>query len=298
MNFYRAYGLTLASEIELTELNPQQPSDAVDITISFGTIRADAIPELVQLDEFTWACQGNLLLIVPDVATYHVKDGRQIVIDLAPGANAANARLYLLGSCLGAALMQRGYLVLHGNAIRVGDDCVVCVGPSGAGKSTLSAAFMMRGFQILGDDVAVIDDNLEVLPGLTRIKLWEDAAVHLNIATSGYPKIAPGLDKYDVPVPASISDRAARARWIYVLDKHNGAGIKISAIAGHERFVQLIKNTYRPQFMAGFGLGAEHLLQCGRLSNASQLVMLRRPSMGFHANAVVDAILDDIGQTG
>lgn len=63
---------------------------------------------------------------------------------------------YLLGNILAIALRLSGRLVLHGNAVHIGNRSVAWIGSSGAGKSTLSAAFLAAGYPLITDNQLVI----------------------------------------------------------------------------------------------------------------------------------------------
>ena len=62
------------------------------------------------------------------------------------------------------------------------DRVILCLGCSGAGKSTLAYSLMKCGWQLMSDDLIAITNDLEVLPGIPRIKLWQDA-----LKTDHYP---------------------------------------------------------------------------------------------------------------
>ena len=174
-----------------------------------------------QLGPYLWTTNDQLWLHVPEVARYLVSRGESVVVDPDGDPDEDSLRVFLLGSALGALLFQRGYLVLHGNAVRVRDQCLICVGPSGAGKSTLAAEFMRRGHEVLADDVVPVAADCRILPGFPRIKLWQDAADRLAIETAGLRRIRPQLEKYQLPgtrtvlrhVPSgAVGVRAQRAR--------------------------------------------------------------------------------------
>ena len=90
------------------------------------------------------------------VARYLVSGGCEIIIEPHPTATEKDVRLFLLGSAMGALLLQRGIWPLHGSAIAGRSGAALFVGVSGSGKSTLVGAFHQRGFQVLADDVCAI----------------------------------------------------------------------------------------------------------------------------------------------
>ena len=233
---YACYGLTIVSDLALPELlgagadvDARDPADVAgvadaDIRIRLGEVSSDGLPDGEQLGPFLWVTPDRLWLRVPEVARYLVSGGDSIVIAPEGDADEDSLRVFLLGSALGALLFQRGLLVLHGNAIRIDDACMVCVGPSGSGKSTLAAGLMQRGHEILADDVVPVDDECRVLPGFPRLKLWEDAAGRLDIETAGLRRIRPHLEKYNFPIHDRYAGWPLPVRWVYILGSHHEPG--------------------------------------------------------------------------
>jgi len=293
---YTSYGLTIRSEIALPELLPQGADVAADVDIRFGSVNIDGLCNGKQLGPFLWASPDALSLEVPKVARFVVREGREIVIEPAPGIDEDSVRVFLLGSAFGALLFQRGLLVLHGNAIRIGDQCMVCVGASGAGKSTLAAGFMQRGYEILADDVVPVDEECRAVPGFPRIKLWRDAVDRLNIDAEPLKRIRPEMEKFNYPLTAQFADRPLPVRWIYILNNHHQSDTSFEPISGMQRFEPLHDNTYRVRFLNGMALKGEHLQLCGRLAGRVRLARITRPRQGFELEPLIDRILADIGE--
>ena len=129
-----------------------------------------------------------------------VRQGREIIYEPLDGSDEDSIRVFMLGSCIGALLFQRGFLVLHGNAFEVDGQGVMCVGQSGAGKSTLAAEMMRRGHRVIADDVCPVDSAGNAIPGMPRIKLWQDSADKLGVNTSELKRIRPLLEKFNCPL--------------------------------------------------------------------------------------------------
>lgn len=298
MNAYRCYGLALLSEIPLPELVPGDPErepDSAAIRILNRPVPPEGLPDSGrQLGPYLWANQDELWLRVPGVARYWVRNGQEILIDAEAGVDEDSVRVFLLGSALGALLFQRGLLVLHGNAIRVGDQCLVCVGPSGAGKSTLAAGFLKRGYGILADDVVPVDSECRALPGFPRIKLWRDAADALSIDTHPLRRIRPQLEKFNVPLDRQDLGQGLPVRWVYILKSHEQPDFRFEPIRGMARFLPLRNNTYRVRFLEGLALKGAHLALCGTLAGRIRLASITRPDRGFELDPLIDRILADI----
>jgi hypothetical protein len=293
---YTCYGLTIASDLalpELIEAEPHADPRNAEVRIRIGEVPAEGLPEGRQLGPFLWVTPERLWLRVPEVARYLVSGGDTIVIAPEGDIDEDSLRVFLLGSAFGALLLQRGLLVLHGNAVRIGAACMVCVGPSGSGKSTLAAALMQRGHEILADDVVPVDDECRVLPGFPRLKLWEDAAGRLDIETAGLRRIRPHLEKYNLPIHDRYAGNPLPVRWVYILGSHPLPDTLFESIDGMDRFRPLRNNTYRVRFLEGMALNAEHLRLCGRLAGRAHVTRVTRPEHGFDLDDLMDRILAD-----
>lgn len=296
MPLYSAYHLRIDSELPLPELPLLPASDGpAEVRVRIAAAPETGPEGAQQLGPYLWAGPREFLLQVPDVARYWIRDGRDIVIDPAPGADEDSLRVFLLGSGFGALLFQRGHLVLHGNAIEVDGRCLVCVGHSGAGKSTLAAEFLRRGHRLLADDVVPVDADCRALPGFPRIKLWKDTAQRLQIDTAALRRIRPGMEKFDFPVaPQSSGVAPLPLRWVYILRSHNEPDFRFEALQGMDRYLPLRAHTYRLSYLSGMGLKAEHLALAGRLAGRIRLVRVSRPDRGFRLAELADRILADI----
>ena len=172
--FYRLFGLTIASEIDLPELFEAERGPA-DIVFRRGTVAPlgpDAVDYVAQVD-------GGVTVEIPKIARFHIRDGSEIIIDAENCADPRSVRVFLLGTASGVLIHQRGLLPLHANAIELGSEAFAFSGESGAGKSTLAAWFHDRGARIIADDVCVIGlgqgGEALAMPGLPRFRLWREA---------------------------------------------------------------------------------------------------------------------------
>lgn len=296
---YAAYGLVFQSELflpELLEHNGDKPEQKPDVTIVLGDIPADGLTEGEQIGPFLWVHKNQLWLEVPDVARFWVRDGQEIIVQPFDGIDDDSVRVFLLGSALGALLFQRGFLVLHGNAIKIGNSCMICVGQSGAGKSTLAAGFIQRGYSMLSDDVVPVDEQCRAWPGFPRLKLWQDTADKLGIDTKNLTRIRPELEKYHYPVHEQFANEPLTVRWIYILNSHREPNMLFEPIRGMQRFQPLRNNTYRMRFLDGMALKAEHLQLCGKLAGSIHLTRVTRPEKGFELDKLMDTLLEHTSQ--
>jgi hypothetical protein len=295
MFLYCCYGLTLASDIALPELPPAQQTDAIDVTICAG-VSPDPVLCGAQLRAPCVRASGGVLHIaVPNIAQLWVAQGKIIVYDLPPGADLGQLRLFLLGSGLGAALMQRGFLVMHASALQVGTGAILCTGASGVGKSTLAAAMMQRGYPVLADDVSPISETGQVIPGLPRLKLWQSALDHLKLEATEGARLIPEHGKFHVPLGAAHAQKRLGIYGLYVLDLADVDSVSIRTLSGAEKFFHLHRNTYRLEFVRELELERQHFDQIAALARTVRVCLVRRPRSGFALDSLSDAIIDDCG---
>jgi hypothetical protein len=292
----RCYGLTVASEIALPDLEPAPGGSLPDVTVrldSVGPVPGSATTLPLGL----WRDTGLIGLDVPGTASYLVRSGREVLVDPAPGADPLTVRAFLLGTVLGALMTQRGHLVLHGNAFRVGDACAVVVGRSGAGKSTLAAELQRRGHDVLADDVVPVDGLGNALPGHPRIKLWEDAVTRLGVDPDDLERVAGPLAKFQLPLARTVTSPLP-VRWIYVLERHDEPDLTVTPVRGMETFELLHEHTYRNELVHGDAAVTAHLVQCARLAARARISRVARPAATMTAEATATAILSDLDPSG
>src|SRR6266404_2379122 len=115
---YIAYGLVIASDIELPELIqvPDHESAPIDsrrhVTVRLGRVDRSAIDKPVG-GPLLWARRGDACLFYEETGALRIINGREIVVDLIEGADPRPVRLFLLGPALALLLHQRGLLVVH-----------------------------------------------------------------------------------------------------------------------------------------------------------------------------------------
>lgn len=296
MHHYSCYGLVVGSEIALPDLGEPLPAgDRVDVRIRYGALGAPDPATMV--GPGLWRDGDVCGIEVPGVGRYQARGGTEIVVDPEPGADERAVRLFLLGSAMGATMMLRGCLVLHGNAFAVGrgDDgsCAVVLGHSGSGKSTLAAELQRRGHEVLTDDVVPVDREGRALPGYPRIKLWDDALSRLGRSADGLERIHDDHPKFQVPLQRGALG-SMPLRWVYVLERHAGDDLRIEPAHGTVTFSLLHEHTYRHELVHGPRAVAGHLELCARLVERARVRRVLRPAETMTAEATAEAILNDM----
>jgi hypothetical protein len=195
--------------------------------------------------------EKELLLKIPGVGRYLLRNGSEILIDQEPVSDYGDVCAYLIGTILGVLGHQRGTPPLHASVIDFSEGCVAFVGKKGAGKSTLAAALAGRGHQVIADDVCFLQlDNgcqVRAWPGSSRVRLWEDSMEALGCSGLGSEREMRGYNKYFMSVgPAPNSMKSRCLRRVYALHSAPGAGAgKMTQVRGAAALEILMQNIFR-----------------------------------------------------
>ncbi|MET1254967.1 hypothetical protein [Aliikangiella maris] len=304
MPVYSIFGLNIESDIQL----PAITSEGTDIQI---TIRQQAIDNQLFNNELIKSSQpsnnnpyipvsyqqnNELWFCVENIASFYVGYGNLILYQPEEGAEQQDILLYLLGTCLGIIMHQRGSLVLHANAIQVEDGCIIFMGKSGQGKSTLAAGFLQAGCSILTDDLTVINHNMQVEPAIPQLKLWDDSIKRLGIKQENGKRINLHQTKFNFSLSTGFCKQALPIRAIYELNVHQENTFKFERIFGMKKFIPLRCHTYRKFYLAGLGLTKQHLKLCANLAAQVNITRLSRPAKPFMLNEMIQAIKQDLAQ--
>jgi hypothetical protein len=289
---YRAFELNWRSQdLAIPEL-PVCSVDALagaDPLIAIESEEPDCWPELdpgPHDTPFLQMARGDLRLTVDDIGRFRITDGVRIAWHRQhSGVSDQDMRTFLLGSAVGALLIQRGILVLHGNALEKDGQAIVCMGHSGAGKSTLAYALMQQGWRLLGDDLVAVNPDGSVLPGIPRIKLWHDAAKAFGLDPAVLPPIRQGIHKYLLMGEAvQRATEAVPLQALYLIhqrrhDTPDPDASRITRITRQKAAALRLRNqAFRPRFVRGLGQEGLNFMALARLQSRVPLALLPVPA--------------------
>lgn len=283
---YQLFGFNIASEILCPELVPASSVDHPgiffildDLPESLGE-SARAYPQTFNKLQFA---PGLFQFEVPDVARYRIEGGNVIRISPFGGSRESEIRPYLLGTAMGALLLQRRLLPLHVCAVALNGRTHAFCGPSGAGKSTLALALYRHGIPLLCDDVglAVPNPDGEVMfyPGFPRIKLWRDTLGHFNIDETMLARDIIREEKFHMEIgPSSFYANPMPLGGLYALEKASpDTPPRLERLNRVNAISLLIEHTYRTELVRGIGYPGAHLQQCVAVAKSVPAFKYHRP---------------------
>lgn len=236
---YRVAGLNVLSDLPMPGLIDSTEASAPDVIVTRGHV-----PETP--NEITDPT-AELIIDIPGVMRMAMRGGHSLTYAPAPTADDGDLALFLGGTGFGALMQQRGEVVLHASAVRVGDGAVLFCGESGAGKSTIAAALNKIGHAMVADDFCVLrfdqQGTARVYPDGRRHKLWQTALQGLEIEERRGEAVQGRMEKFFVE-PQAVQAEPLPVMAIYEL----AVAGEPSAIAGSAfDMVRIVRaNAYRP----------------------------------------------------
>ena len=289
---YRAFGLNIESEFPLSELLPGI-FEVADVSICFGDVAHVINTAQVFRPQVT---EDTFLMDKEHVARFLVERGERITVQIYPDSSLEQVKAYLLGSCIGATLLQRKILPLHGSCIRDEKSGILLTGRSGAGKSTIAAGFLAKGFRILTDDVAAVrlDDAQMplVAPSFPRQKLWEDVVQRVPGAHAKTLlfRSEGNRSKFSIARGGCFCPESARIDAVYEIVPSDVPGVTLEEIKGAAKVDVLISNIYRRRIAYCMGLAGWCFLSGMKIAQNLKVFRLVRPEGAYPEDQIVECI--------
>jgi hypothetical protein len=195
---------------------------------------------------------------------------------------------FLFAQTLSFALVYQDVEPLHATVVRIDDFAIGFLGDCGFGKSTLLASFVADGFQVLTDDLLVVDlsdDRPVARSGSGRIKLLPDSAsAFLGDVSRGVPLHA-STTKRSFPLDARHRHTGGlRLECLFVLpqpeERALTASIELLPLRRTALVQELLKNSFVAEMIDRRRLAGQFSF-AARLASRIDGVRLRYPA-GLH----------------
>jgi len=257
---YRAYGLTLESELVFPELEPSDDASVqIDIALGEGsppppreTIAYAGMADSAHA-AFTCArCDGGYLQTIVGAWRFFVSGDGTRIVAYPPLPAPETLRHLLLDNILPHALNLAGHDSLHATAVLTPRGVVAFMGPSGAGKSTLAAHFLSRGFELVCDDCLVLSlegEKIIATPSYPGLRLLPDGVAWIGLDERATTAVAEYGTKRRILGEASAAMRGGALAAIYVLPSapSNGeaASVMLEVLSKRDAFAELLRSSFR-----------------------------------------------------
>ena len=175
------------------------------------------------------------------VALYKVFDGKRIKIYPDNDSDLKLISETLLNFPLALCMSQKGYLVLHGSSVYKNGKTIIFSGKSHAGKSTTAFGLRSFGWEIISEDITVIDlERRKILKSNNYVKISDKAKNYFNDKSS-YILKNDERDRKGILVRNSDHEEHEIQNVLFL---RWGNQVKISEISNKEILQNLYKFSY------------------------------------------------------
>lgn len=288
LNTYKAYGLTLQSEIELPGL--PEVHGLPDVTIRYGSLQQANL-------DYEPNRRGRLLGKIYDQLEFLVENGDTITVDVTEGVDETQVRTYVLGVLMCILLRQRGLLVLHACSLTRDGQAVAFLGESGWGKSTIAEYLTANGYSLLADDIIALrvtgDGPPLVVPGYPHIRLHRDSGAHLRADFDSLPTVNTLVDKRLRFVETFSSEPVPLSR-IFILEKDFRDETYAAPLDSTAAVFRLMAHARVKHLFKDADSRSEQLQQCADLVRRVPTLQLQRKKSIAALSEVLDIVESEL----
>ncbi|AYA77622.1 aldolase [Bacillus sp. Y1] len=291
---YRAFGLNIISDIYFPELTQvTEKYGDIDIIIRFDY--SSKLREVFKESSLFCIVKDKKVFIrVPNIAYFSIESGSKIICTPIGSIKENQIRLYLLGTCMGALLLQRKIIPLHGSVVEINKKAYGVVGESGAGKSTLAATLLNQGYRLLTDDIipVTLESGIPmVLPSYPQQKLWKESLDALKVSSDQYQPIFDRENKFLIPLHSKFYDEQIPLAGIFELVT-GAEEVTLRPLNKLEQIKKLFEHTFRSFLVERLDLLEWHFNITTTLANSTMMYQLTRPESRFTTKELSDLILE------
>jgi hypothetical protein len=283
------------SEIDIAQLHGLKGSGQNTVSIRLAKTPA-SIDGASSLWDGVQVTTNEVLLHIPDVARFHILQGHEVRVEIAPGTSLSDVCSYLLGSVFGALCHQNGFLPLHASSVGHNGKVTAFLGDSGAGKSTLAASLRRRGHLVISDDICLLQSDGEdahVVPLAPWLKLWSQSLDHLGESPDVHNRVFLDEEKFRVPLPEFEVGLLSLARVVFLKRSADPtAQPSLRSLKNVEAIAGLIDMTYVGWIAEMAGQQALLFRRCANLIKNVEAFELTAPWGLEHLESVLDLIED------
>jgi HprK-related kinase A len=208
--------------------------------------------------------------------------GDYTLADAAPLSLAHGLLAAEMGMNLQMALGQKRYLLLHAATVEKDGRALIMTGESGAGKSTLAALLGERGWQLMGDEFALLDMASGDLLPFPRAVSLKNGAIRVMEAEVAAERFGPRLEgtlkgaiRHMRPNDAALARMGERAMPALILFPRFGEARAVRPVGAAEVFMRLTQASTNYVALGRSGFDA-----LTRLIGANQALAIDYPDTG------------------
>lgn len=287
MFYYHAFGLDISSEIELPGILEKDNLKIVDIHIKTGPVN---LPKNFDKSNNYLVQNEDVFLWWDEIGKVKISNGEEIIVDVFEESIIP----IILGPVMSLLLYKKGFLVLHGSAIKVDQFAVAFLGYCGFGKSTLAINLYNKGYPLVTDDIVAIkfNENNEaiIFPGYHHVRLSEDSYNNIKDNENIVP-LCSIVGKLFCDASIGFTPEPLKLERIYLLE--NGDKTKIYNLNSQDNLLDLITHSTAKHFISSKEQ-ADNLYKCSKLINNIVIKGLKVNHSFTEINELIEVIEQDL----
>lgn len=295
---YRIYGLKVSSELKIEEALGDTHGATPDVEITYCYEEEEVLCQKAHQLKYSFTLFN---FYIKNVGIYHVKEGKEITLEITKSAKIQDITCYLLGTAFGFLLIQRGIVAIHGSCISANNFGVVISGDSGAGKSTIATKLFQMGYDFVADDVCALNTQLDdVLVKLAypQQKLCRDALSSQGYLLDSLIYLDEERDKFAIRLHnTNRYQLEARLGIMVVLScSKEVSEVKVRLLSSYEKLNIFLHNIFRYELLQTLGIFPVFMKKIIDIVNKIPIYYLIRPEGLSTQDEVTDSIIQMIDE--
>lgn len=296
--YYLLFNQKVKSDIPLPEAVPIDPTEEIDITVEYG-LPPQWVLGKIQEGQIDHIEEQVMWFNLEKLVLFYIEKGNHIIIYRQSDLITELAiRSYLTGSAMALALMQKGYLPIHGGTVEYQGKGIIISGESGAGKSTITMELYEQGFQFVADDVSVVDlqeREAMVFPGFPQQKFCRDVVEEKSFNMEELIYVDEDRDKFarilksgyvihPLPIACMIELRVSDQ-----IDQPECVEVQ-----GGNKLYQIMHNVYRGLVFDRLDNKPERLRMFVQAASRIPMYRITRPKVGNSVTSIIELIYKQV----
>lgn len=274
---YTLYGFHIVSDIPFPQLIPASDCTA-DITIVRDNV-SEQLPQHtpdIRYDfgyDISWLENNTCYLLA--------QNGSRITYEPKENASIAYLRNYILGWGISMLATQLGMPAIHCSAISHHGSAILFCGESGIGKSTLTSSYIKKGYQLMADDMALVEyrdkEGAWVHGSFPYQKLCRDAALRSCHSLDELIYVDELKDKFLVPCHDIFDSTVKPLRALILLTYGDTDRVCIHKVQGLPAFGICVDNLFLRHLLHDRRYEPFIAERCLKIASCIQVYVITRP---------------------
>jgi hypothetical protein len=294
LKYYLLFNQKVRSDIELPEAVEIEKADDIDVFIELGK-PPEWVFEKVRSGYIDHIEEKIMWFYLKNIALFFVENGNHIIIYReSEDISELAIRSYLTGSAMALALIQKGYLPIHGATIEYGGKGIIISGESGAGKSTVTMELLNQGCKFVSDDLSAVqfmDGDIKVLPGFPQQKLCRDVVERFSINIDELIYIDEERDKFArILDKGYVTDPILITCMIVISASMEAEKVECIEVIGGEKLHLLMNNIYRGLVYERLNNDAKRFHMFVQVAATIPIYIIKRPEEGYWVPEIIQCL--------